>query len=128
MRLLFDTHAYFWWVRAEPDLSSRAADALGEPASELYVSAVVAWELATKGRLGKWPGAVDAADDLDRVTRIAGLRPLPITLAHARRAGALPSPHRDPFDRMLAAQALLEDLVLVTRDPAFQTLSCRTLW
>ena len=94
----------------------------------MFLSPVVAWELATKARLGKWPAASDALADMDAAITEAGLTPLPVTIDHARRAGSLLSPHKDPFDRMLAAQAAIEQLTLVTADPAFRTLGCETLW
>jgi PIN domain nuclease of toxin-antitoxin system len=96
--------------------------------NEILVSAVVAWELATKARSGKWLEAVGLAADIAFVLQRYGFHPLPITLEHARLAGSLPGPHRDPFNRMLAAQAQIEALPLVTADPAFGALGTEVLW
>ncbi len=128
MRLLLDTHAYFWWATNHRRLSARSAPLLASSDTDIFLSAVVVWELATKARLGKWPGADSALLDLDDAIELRGLTPLPVTLAHARRAGSLTSPHKDPFDCMLAAQAVIERLTLVTADPAFRTLGCETFW
>ena len=128
MRLLLDTHAYFWWVLDQPELSRHASEVLAQDSNDIVLSAVVIWELATKSRLGKLPQAQSVLDDVADSVLDAALIRLPVSLDHARLAGSLSSPHKDPFDRMLAAQAILEDLTLVTTDPAFRTLSCRTLW
>jgi PIN domain nuclease of toxin-antitoxin system len=92
------------------------------------VSAVTAWEIASKFRLGKWPGAQALANDLADIMSALGFEPLPLSLEHARHAGMMRGPHRDPFDRMLAAQAEIEDVPLVTADPAFRHFKVRTLW
>jgi PIN domain nuclease of toxin-antitoxin system len=89
---------------------------------------VVAWEIASKVRTGKWPEAKPLADRFLEVVADDGFVPLPITLDHAILAGFLPAPHRDPFDRMLAAQAQIEDLSLVTADPVFRGFGTRVLW
>lgn len=128
MRLLLDTHTYYWWATESGDLSKEAAEALFAPGAELLLSAVVPWELATKHRRGKWPGAKAALDDLGRAIEAQRLRPLPITLEHARRSGLIVSPHNDPFDRMLAAQAAMEGVPIVTVDRAFRDLGCEVLW
>ena len=128
MRLLLDTHAYFWWARGYDKLSRQAASRLSEPDTEVVISAVVPWELATKNRSGKWPDAEVVLHDLETGIARRGWKALPISLEHARLAGSLTSPHKDPFDRLLAAQAILDGLTLVTADPAFQTFPCRTLW
>ena len=112
MRLLLDTHALLWWLDADPRLDPAAVSAIGD-ADTVMVSAASAWEIAIKQALGKLTGPDDLAGEL--VTN--GFTPLPITVAHASTAGALPPHHPDPFDRMLVAQARLEGLTLVTRDP-----------
>ena len=128
MRLLLDTHAFVWWVTFDLQLSRRAEQAIAGNDCELCLSPVVPWEIETKIRTRSWEGAERALDEIDGMVTEGVLIPVPITLRHARRAGSIVSPHRDPFDRMLAAQASLEGLTLVTRDPAFQTLGCETLW
>lgn len=92
------------------------------------MSAASAWEIATKHRLGKLPSAAALVADIGGAIAAQGFAELPISLAHAERAGALPGPHRDPFDRMLIAQAMLDDLVLVSNDTAFDAYGARRLW
>lgn len=128
MRILVDTHAFFWWLTLDRRLSATVLEALEDKANEVLVSAVIAWEMATKIRLGKWPGGETVADDLDKILHEHDLHALPITMAHARLAGSLPGPHRDPFDRILAAQSDLEGAVLATADPAFRGFNVPILW
>lgn len=127
MLILCDTHIYFWWVTGDQKLPMAARQALEATVNQILVSAVVPWELATKSRLGKWPAARAALDEIDRVIDEKGLRRLPITLAHARVAGLLPGQHRDPFDRMLAAQAKAEGVTLATVDPVFHDFGVNVL-
>jgi PIN domain nuclease of toxin-antitoxin system len=126
MRLLLDTHAYFWWVRNDPNLSFRAREQIAE--SEVILSSVTALELAIKSRLGKWPGAAEVLADIPAAIVEESLTPLPVTIEHARLAGSMAGRHRDPFDRVLAAQARIEDVALVTADPAFQEFAIPTVW
>ncbi|MGW3290696.1 type II toxin-antitoxin system VapC family toxin [Streptomyces sp. NPDC001002] len=111
MKLLADTHVVVWWLLDSPELSPEIKELLDtEPVA--YISAVTPWELSVKMALGK----LDAPADLPERARDCQLRPLSINLDHGVRAGVLPLHHRDPFDRMLVAQAQLEDLTIVTRD------------
>ena len=126
MRLLLDTHALLWWLAGEDALPAAARRAIGEVRNEVLVSAASAWEIATKVRLGKLPGA--AGLEVGQALRDQGFSPLPVTVEHAERAGALPGPHRDPFDRMLIVQALLEDCRLVTNERLFDRYGVRRLW
>jgi PIN domain nuclease of toxin-antitoxin system len=128
LRLLLDTHAYAWWVADDRRLPERTREVLVAAEAELLVSAVVPWELATKFRIGKWPGADLILADLAAALVEDRLTPLPITLDHARRAGLLASIHKDPFDRVLAAQAEIEGVPIVTADPAFRAMDVETLW
>ena len=105
-----------------------AREAISDESSAVFFSAASAWEIATKHRLGKLPSAAALVLDIAGAVDGQGVTPLPIAIAHAERAGALPGPHRDPFDRMLIAQALLDDLVLVSNDPAFDAYGVRRLW
>ena len=111
MRLLLDTHVVLWWLTDDPTLADEIKDLIDDE-PEVYVSPATVWELAIKQSLGKLPGPVDVAEQV----RKAELRELPIRHAHAMAAAGLPPIHRDPFDRMLVAQALCEGLTLVTRD------------
>lgn len=117
--LLLDTHAYVWAVTAPHQLSDRAAQAISDTANTLLVSAASAWEMAIKHRAGKWPEAEVLLDQHDHLVERLGARTQPIGAADAIRAGGLAWGHSDPFDRMLAAQALLLSATLVTRDRAF---------
>ena len=128
LELLLDTHAPLWWL-AEPDrLSPEAQAAIAEPANGVHVSAASGWEIATKVRLGKLPAGRELLDDLPGLLADQGFQLLPITLQHGLHAGSYTMPHRDPFDRLLAAQAELAMLTLVSVDPALQAFPCRLLW
>ena len=128
MRLLLDTHAFFWWFSGSTRLSLPAREAIEDDGNDIIVSAASAWEIATKHRLGKLPEA--AALALDMTEAIAGqdFEELPITVEDAARAGYLPGPLRDPFDRVLIAQALSGNLVLVSIEPLFDNYGVRRLW
>lgn len=128
MRALLDTHALLWWLFDDRRLSRRAREVIEDGANAVLVSAASAWEIMTKHHLGKLPHAGAVTRDLPGAVRRAGFEPLAISLDHAVEAGRLASPHRDPFDRMLAAQARLEGLPLITDDRAFSALSVSTLW
>lgn len=128
MRLLLDTHAFLWWV-AEPDrLSTGVLESLADEANEVFVSAVTAWEVTTKFRLGKLPIAATFVGDLVLAIALEGFRELPLTVAQAAQAGALRGPNRDPFDRMLVAQALGGDLTLVSNETVFDGYGVSRLW
>lgn len=128
MRILLDTHALLWWLDGDRRLSRRARVAIADESNRIFVSAASAWELSTKARLGKLPGAVDVATDIAGAVRSQQFDALDITILHAQKAGRLPGPHRDPFDRMLAAQAQLEDLPIVTNDPVFEMFGVERIW
>jgi PIN domain nuclease of toxin-antitoxin system len=112
VRLLLDTHVFVWWDDENPALSRELQEAIADPGNNIYVSAVSVWEIAIKRARGKiaFTGGIAAA-----VLR-NGFRTLPIAPDHAERAGSLPSHHRDPFDRMLIAQTVLESMALGTQD------------
>ena len=128
MRILLDSHALFWFIHGDKRLSQSAREAVEAIDAAVHVSAVCAWEIAYKFRAGKWPEAEILATDVVRIISAHGFEPLPLSLEHARHAGVLRSSHRDPFDRMLAAQAEIEDIPLVTADPAFRQFKVRILW
>jgi PIN domain nuclease of toxin-antitoxin system len=123
VRFLLDTHVLLWWLANDPSLGKEGAEAIADPASIVFVSAASAWEIAIKQALGK----LDAPSDLERQIGLNGFDPLPITVGHAVVAGTLPRHHDDPFDRMLVAQALAEQLVIATRDPRFESYGIRTI-
>jgi PIN domain nuclease of toxin-antitoxin system len=126
--LLLDTHALLWWLAGDAALSMPARTAIEDTDNNVFVSAASAWEIATKFRLGKLPGASIAASDLAGVVAAQGFLRLPISFAHGQAAGALPGPHKDPFDRMLMAQAMLDNMVLVSNEQRFDAYGVRRLW
>lgn len=128
MRLLLDTHTLLWWFTDDERLSQQAHRAITSEDNDVYASTASAWEIATKQRIGKLTSVPDAAERYAELVAANGFIHLPVTHHHALRAGGYDVTHRDPFDRMLAAQAQLERLHLVSRDPAFDEFSTRTLW
>ena len=128
MRLLLDTCTFLWIVGGDKALSARARAAFTDPDSEVFLSAASAWEIAVKHRLGKLPLPPDFISGLERVLASEGWTPLPVGIDHAQLAGSWPMEHRDPFDRMLAAQSKLERLALLTTDGAFEAFQIKTLW
>ncbi|OAN51833.1 MULTISPECIES: type II toxin-antitoxin system VapC family toxin [unclassified Sphingobium] len=128
MRLLLDTHVLIWWWTDRSLLPDTIDQMIESGADRIFVSSVNAWEIATKARLGKLPQLLPYLDRYEAAVLDADFKPLNLTMAHGLRAGAYDAPHRDPFDRMLAAQAELEGLTLLTRDPAFAAFPCQTLW
>jgi len=127
MRLLLDTHAFLWWLKGSARLPPPVRSSI-ESAEAVFVSAASAWEITTKFRIGKLNEYAAVAADVAAAVLHTGFEPLPISVAHAQLAGALRGAHRDPFDRMLAAQALLEALPLLTDDPAIAGFGVRTQW
>ncbi len=125
MRLLLDTHAFLWMLDAPQRLPAGIRSAIEDVENEVFVSAASAWEIAIKQSLGRLPAA--RADPFEALRR-TGLAELPVTVEHARATRSLPLLHRDPFDRMLVAQAQLEGLSLVSRDPAVRRYQVTVLW
>jgi prevent-host-death family protein len=128
VRLLLDTHTLIWWLAGDQSLSADAQAALIDSGNEVFVSAASAWEIATKYRLGRLPRAAALAVDVFGALASQGFIELPITVLHGQTAGSLPGPHRDPFDRMLIAQATLAGLVLVSNETVFDRYAVRRLW
>lgn len=128
MRFLLDTHALLWWLFDDPGLSRNAREIISDSDNAILVSSASAWEIATKHRLGRLPAAGELVRDVAGWVERAGLTELPISLLHAQRAGSWTQSHRDPFDRMLAAQSAIEDVALVTRDPVFAAFGIRLVW
>lgn len=128
MRLLLDTHALLWWLDGDRHLPTRVRRLIGEATNEVLVSAASVWEITTKARLGRLPGAADVAADVPACIDSQGFIPLPITVQHAQRAGALAGPHRDPFDRMLIVQAQAEGVAIATNEAIFDDYGVTRLW
>jgi PIN domain nuclease of toxin-antitoxin system len=127
VKLLLDTHAFLWFLFGNPRLPRRAVEAI-ETTAEVVLSAAAGYEIAFKHARGRLPEAGTVAADIGGIAAARGIGLLPITLAHAEAAGRLPLHHRDPFDRLLAAQALLEGLTLVSADPQFDAYGVPRLW
>ncbi len=128
MRALLDTHTLLWWLAGDERLSLPVREVIGDESNPLWVSVVSAWEIAIKVRLGKLPSAVDIAANLPTYLQQQGFTPLDIRLDHALRAGALQDIHRDPFDRMLIAQAQLENLILLSNETLFDVYGVNRVW
>ena len=128
MRLLIDTHALIWWLGDDPSLGENARSAMAKTSNVLLVSAASAWEIATKVRVGKLPRAAELAADFQGFMLREGFTALAITIEHAIRAGLLPGPHKDPFDRMLIAQAQTENVPIVTNERVFEAYGVRRVW
>jgi PIN domain nuclease of toxin-antitoxin system len=128
MRLLLDTHAFLWWLFDSKELSRKARKAIEDKQNEVLVSAATAFEIETKHRIGKLPSARALTGDLSGWIARAGFAELSMSVAHAAKAGAWPQAHRDPFDRMLAAQGHVEGCPLVTCDPQLAGFDVAILW
>jgi len=128
MRLLLDTHAFLWWLAGDKRMTSRSRAAIADEANDIYVSAASAWEVATKVRLGKLQGAEFIAQEFGEHLALQGFTGLDITVEHGQRAGNLPGPHRDPFDRMLIAQAQAANLTVVSNEAVFDRYGVVRLW
>lgn len=127
-RLLLDTHAFLWWLDGDPRLPVKIRRLLQADTNEIFVSAASVWEITTKARLGKLPGALDVAADVPGCIASQGFKGLPISVVHAQAAGSLPGPHRDPFDRMLIAQAHAERCPIISIDIAFDDYGVARIW
>jgi PIN domain nuclease of toxin-antitoxin system len=128
VKYLLDTHTLLWWLVDDPALSATAKEAIANERHAILVSAASAWEIATKHRLGKLPIAAELIPRFNELVTADGFEHLPVTHLHAVRAGSYPQDHRDPFDRMLAAQSSLESATLISRDPVFALFDTRVLW
>lgn len=123
MKLLLDTHIVLWWLDDPTLLAEAARNAISDPDNDVFVSAVVAWEIAIKRGLGK----LTAPPDFESAIEACGFIPMVITVEHALGVESLPLHHRDPFDRMLIAQSQLEDCTIVTRDSEFARYGIATI-
>ncbi|HTE81964.1 MAG TPA: type II toxin-antitoxin system VapC family toxin [Reyranella sp.] len=128
MRLLLDTHAFLWWLAGHPSMSRRARAESEATDAEVFVSAASAWEITTKYRLGKLPEAAAVALDVLATIESQRFVPLAVSVRHGQVAGTLPGPHSDPFDRMLMAQAIIEDLTLLSNEKSFDAYGVKRLW
>ena len=128
LRLLLDTHALIWWLAGDQALSKRAQAAIADEANSIVVSAASAMEVATKYRIGKLPNAALLARDFEAIIADQGFDELPITIHHARIAGEMKIEHKDPFDRLLIAQAQTQDMAVVSNEILFDQFAVNRLW
>lgn len=128
LKLLLDTHTLLWWAAGDETLSAKARDAILDEDNAIFVSAASAWEIATKHRLGKLAQAEPIVADIAGAIAAEGFLELAISVHHGQASGALPLIHGDPFDRMLAAQALAESMALVSNDRIFDAYGAIRLW
>jgi len=117
-----------WWLSDDPGLSRSARKTIAQTRNTLIVSAASAWEIATKVRLGKLPTAADLVSNFSDQIEREGFQLLAISAAHGVRAGLLPGPHKDPFDRMLIAQSQAENIPIISNEAIFETYGVRRLW
>ena len=128
MRVLLDTHALLWWLSDDAALTRSARRTIADTKNTMIVSAASAWEIATKVRLGKLPTANDLAADFSGHLDRDGFQLLAISAEHGIRAGLLPGPHKDPFDRMLIAQAQAENVPIISNEILFESYGVRRIW
>ena len=126
-RILLDTHALIWWLEGGDKLSPAARRAISNPEVVVLVSAASAWEIAIKHHGGKFKVPELVKNFRGRVER-EGFAELPISIEHAVMAGGLPGPHKDPFDRLLIAQSLVEDATMISRDSRFSEYAVQCIW
>ena len=128
MRALLDTHAFLWWVDDDDRLSAAARDAIADGGNEILFSVVSAWEIVTKAALGRLTIEDATGDLIPQQIEANAFQVLPVHLRHALRLANLPDVHRDPFDRMLVAQAMEEDLAVLTGDRQVAAYPIRVVW
>ncbi len=128
VKYLLDTHAFLWWIADDPSLSEKARSIISDEKNEIYLSAVSVWEIAIKSRAGR----LELKEELDpfvtRHVRKNAFLPLPVTLTHSAKVQLLPNHHRDPFDQMLAAQSMVEEMPLITIDKMIESFGARVVW
>jgi PIN domain nuclease of toxin-antitoxin system len=128
LRLLLDTHALLWWYSDDPALPKSSRKLIAQSDNGIFVSAVSAWEISTKFRLGRLSTASDLVQDFGGYLEREGFLSVPVSYDHGIRAGSLPGPHQDPFDRMLIAQAEMEKLFIVSGEKIFDQYGVRRIW
>ena|SRR5882672_7721626 len=128
LRMLLDSHALLWWILDHPALTPAAREAISGTENTVLISAVSAWEIAIKFRAGKLPEAADLVSNFPSEIEHEGFQLLPISAEHGIRAGLLPGPLKDPFDRMLIAQSQAENVPIISNEAVFETYGVRRLW
>ena len=125
---MLDTHALMWWLLGDDALSTTARNAIADPGNDSFVSAASAWEITTKYRIGKLPQAAFLAADVAGIAAAHGFTELPISIRHGQVGGSLPGIHKDPFDRILIAQAITEEMAIVSSDAILGAYGIVRLW
>jgi PIN domain nuclease of toxin-antitoxin system len=128
MRVLVDTHAFLWWILDDAALSRRARETIASPENECLLSAASGWEMAIKVSIGKLELDGTVERFVPHHLAVNGFRELPVELRHAAGVARLPLLHRDPFDRLLVSQALVENLAIVSADPVFRRYGVKRIW
>lgn len=126
--LILDTHVLLWILWRDPKITQTQIAELMKPDVDIYISAVSAYEIVNKHRIGKLPGAEWLVTNFGLLTRTFTYKPLSISIEHAHLAAKLPEPHKDPFDRMLAAQSIVEDIPIMTTDSQIESFGARVVW
>ena len=125
---LLDTHTLLWWLDGDEKLSAKARGIISDPERVIYFSAASAWEISTKFRIGKLNNAAIVAENLTKYISEQSFKSLPISIEHALVAGSLKHKHRDPFDRMLAAQSKIEEMIVISNDKQIKNLGGKLIW
>lgn len=128
MKILFDSHALVWFLVGDDRFPARLRQRLKEPESQFVISAVCVWEIGTKVRRGRWAEAEPVVVGFQDVLATSACSPLAISIEHARLAASFNWQHRDPFDRILAAQSQIEGMPLLTADPVFRSFGVTVMW
>jgi PIN domain nuclease of toxin-antitoxin system len=128
VRLLLDTHALLWWFSDDHALPASCRELIAQSDAEVFVSAASAWEISTKFRLGRLPTATALVQDFRGYMNRDRFQSLPVSSDHGVRAGQLPGPLRDPFDRMIIAQAEMEKLFIVSNEKIFEQYGAHRIW
>jgi len=128
MRALLDTHAFLWWIADDPRLSPRVREVIGDGSNELFLSAASGWEMAIKMRLGKLQLSGEIEPFVLGQLKVNAIQPLAVQMVHALHVYTLPEHHRDPFDRLLVAQAQVEDMPIITADPQIALYPVAVMW
>jgi len=127
-KFLLDTHTFIWWVEDSPRLSSKAKNLIADIRNECYLSLVSSWEMAIKSSLGKLQFTLSVADYIPQHMAENDFKQLPISFRHVSKVENLPLHHRDPFDRLLAVQAMTEKMTIISVDPAFDLYDVERIW
>ena len=128
MKYLLDTHAFLWWIGDDPSLSKKARSIISDEKNEIYLSAVSVWEIAIKSRAGRLEFREELDSFVEQHIRENAFLPLPITLSHSAKVRLLSNSHRDPFDQMLAAQSLVEEMPLISIDKKINSFGAKVVW